>query len=91
MAGFLLQQLVNALAISAIYALIALLPRWSMACRLIQLPHSSDLFMSGAHIAFSAGGWKSLSGRRGHHPGAPRLRRDLLAVGLLGVGIEATA
>ena len=52
MAGFLLQQLVNALTIGAIYALIAL--GYTMVygvLRLINFAHS-ELFMSGAHIAF---------------------------------------
>jgi branched-chain amino acid transport system permease protein len=92
-AGFLLQQLVNALTVGALYALIAL--GYTMVygvLRLINFAHS-EMFMTGAHLAFfllAAGA--SLSGS------AVAVLVVLAvfvitfaAIGLLGVGIEAVA
>jgi len=93
MTGFLLQQLVNALTIGAIYALIAL--GYTMVygvLRLINFAHS-ELFMSGAHIAFFL-----LAAASAFAGGAIGTLLVLLVfvatfvtVGLLGVGIEAAA
>jgi branched-chain amino acid transport system permease protein len=93
MAGFLLQQLVNALTIGAIYALIAL--GYTMVygvLRLINFAHS-ELFMLGAHIAYF------LLAVAAAYAGGAALTLVLLlvfaatfiVVGLLGVGIEAAA
>ncbi len=93
MAGFLLQQLVNALTIGAIYALIAL--GYTMVygvLRLINFAHS-ELFMLGAHIAYF------LLAAATIYTGGAALTLLLLlvfvatfiVVGLLGVGIEAAA
>jgi len=91
--GFLIQQLVNALTLGAIYALIAL--GYTLVyglLRLINFAHS-ERFMVGGHVAFfllAAGA--SLSGG----PAAilfvfAVFVATFVAVGLLGVGIEATA
>ena len=93
MVGFLLQQLVNALTIGAIYALIAL--GYTMVygvLRLINFAHS-ELFMLGAHIAYF------LLAVAAAYAGGAALTLVLLlvfaatfiVVGLLGVGIEAAA
>jgi branched-chain amino acid transport system permease protein len=93
MAGFLLQQLVNALTIGAIYALIAL--GYTMVygvLRLINFAHS-ELFMLGAHIAYF------LLAAVAAYTGGTAFTLVLLlvfvatfvVVGLLGVGIEAAA
>jgi branched-chain amino acid transport system permease protein len=92
MAGFLLQQLVNALTIGAIYALIAL--GYTMVygvLRLINFAHS-ELFMLGAHVAYF------LLAAAAVYAGGTTLTVVLLvfvatfvAVGLLGVGIEVAA
>ncbi|HEX3499467.1 MAG TPA: branched-chain amino acid ABC transporter permease [Stellaceae bacterium] len=93
MAGFLLQQLVNALTIGAIYALIAL--GYTMVygvLRLINFAHS-ELFMLGAHISYF------LLAVAAANAGGAALTLVLLlvfaatfvVVGLIGVGIEAAA
>jgi branched-chain amino acid transport system permease protein len=89
----LLQQLVNALTIGAIYALIAL--GYTMVygvLRLINFAHS-ELFMSGAHVAFFL--LAAASAFWGGAAGAILVLLVFVAtfaiVGLLGVGIEATA
>jgi branched-chain amino acid transport system permease protein len=93
MTGFLLQQLVNALTIGAIYALIAL--GYTMVygvLRLINFAHS-ELFMSGAHIAFFL--LAAASAFSGGAAGTILILLIFVAtfiiIGLLGVGIEATA
>jgi branched-chain amino acid transport system permease protein len=93
MAGFLLQQLVNALTIGAVYALIAL--GYTMVygvLRLINFAHS-ELFMLGAHIAYFL-----LAAAAAYSGGVALTLLMLLVfvatfiiVGLLGVGIEAAA
>jgi branched-chain amino acid transport system permease protein len=93
MAGFLLQQLVNALTIGAVYALIAL--GYTMVygvLRLINFAHS-ELFMLGAHIAYFL-----LAVAAAYSGGVALTLLMLLVfvatfiiVGLLGVGIEAAA
>src|SRR5690242_9780388 len=91
--AFLLQQLINALTIGALYALIAL--GYTMVygvLRLINFAHS-EMFMTGAHLAFfllAAGA--TLSGS----PAAVVavvvvFILTFAAIGLLGVGIEAMA
>jgi branched-chain amino acid transport system permease protein len=87
--AFLLQQLINALTIGAIYALIAL--GYTMVygvLRLINFAHS-EMFMTGGHVAvfllaigasFSGPGWVLLV-----------FGVTFVAIGFLGVGIEVTA
>jgi branched-chain amino acid transport system permease protein len=91
--GFLLQQLVNALTIGAIYALIAL--GYTMVygvLRLINFAHS-EMFMGGAHIAFFLLALTaSLTGSTvGVMATLAVFVVTFIAVGLLGVGIEAAA
>jgi branched-chain amino acid transport system permease protein len=91
--GFLIQQLVNALTIGAIYALIAL--GYTMVygvLRLINFAHS-EMFMVGGHLAFFLlAAAASLSGSAvGVLVTLGVFVATFVAVGLLGVGIEATA
>ncbi|MBV8568243.1 MAG: branched-chain amino acid ABC transporter permease [Methylobacteriaceae bacterium] len=93
MIGFLLQQLINALTIGAIYALIAL--GYTMVygvLRLINFAHS-EMFMVGAHIAFFllAAGASIAGGAAGILLVFGVFLATFVAVGVLGVGIEATA
>jgi branched-chain amino acid transport system permease protein len=93
MTGFLVQQLVNALTIGAIYALIAL--GYTMVygvLRLINFAHS-EMFMVGGHVAFFLlAATASLAGSAvGVLAGFAIFVATFVAVGLLGVGIEATA
>ena len=93
MTGFLIQQLVNALTIGAIYALIAL--GYTMVygvLRLINFAHS-EMFMVGGHLAFFLlAATASLSGSGvGVLVTLGVFVATFVAVGLLGVGIEATA
>jgi branched-chain amino acid transport system permease protein len=91
--GFLIQQLVNALTIGAIYALIAL--GYTMVygvLRLINFAHS-EMFMLGGHLAFFL-----LAATASLAAGPTAIVITLavfvavfVAVGLLGVGIEAGA
>jgi branched-chain amino acid transport system permease protein len=86
----LLQQVVNALTVGAIYALIAL--GYTMVygvLRLINFAHS-EMFTAGAFVAvFAAGLLGGVSG----HPGAALLAglAAFVAIGLLGVSVEAVA
>ncbi len=93
MTGFLVQQLINALTIGAIYALIAL--GYTMVygvLRLINFAHS-EMFMVGGHIAFF------LLAATASLAGGPLgvliilgvVVVTFIAVGLLGVGIEIAA
>jgi branched-chain amino acid transport system permease protein len=93
MTAFLIQQLVNALTIGAIYALIAL--GYTMVygvLRLINFAHS-EMFMSGGHIAFFL--LAATAGLVGGPLGVLVLLGVIavtfVAVGLLGVGIEIVA
>jgi branched-chain amino acid transport system permease protein len=93
MTGFLVQQLVNALTIGAIYALIAL--GYTMVygvLRLINFAHS-EMFMVGGHVAFFLlAATASLAGSAvGVLVVFAIYVATFVAVGLLGVGIEATA
>jgi branched-chain amino acid transport system permease protein len=93
MTGFLVQQLVNALTIGALYALIAL--GYTMVygvLRLINFAHS-EMFMVGGHVAFFLfAATASLAGSAvGVLAVAAIFVATFVAVGLLGVGIEATA
>jgi branched-chain amino acid transport system permease protein len=93
MTGFLVQQLVNALTVGALYALIAL--GYTMVygvLRLINFAHS-EMFMVGGHIAFFLlAATASLAGSAvGVLAVATIFVATFVAVGLLGVGIEATA
>ncbi|MBV9633108.1 MAG: branched-chain amino acid ABC transporter permease, partial [Methylobacteriaceae bacterium] len=93
MIGFLLQQLINALTIGAIYALIAL--GYTMVygvLRLINFAHS-EMFMVGAHIAFFllAAGASISGGTVGILLVFGVFVATFVAVGVLGVGIEAAA
>jgi branched-chain amino acid transport system permease protein len=90
--AFLLQQLINALTIGAIYALIAL--GYTMVygvLRLINFAHS-EMFMTGGHVAvfllaigasFSGPGWVLLV--------FAVFVATFVAIGFLGVGIEVAA
>ena len=75
MTGFLVQQLVNALTVGAIYALIAL--GYTMVygvLRLINFAHS-EMFMVGGHVAFFLlAATASLAGSRARR--ARRVRRS---------------
>ncbi|MBV9246926.1 MAG: branched-chain amino acid ABC transporter permease, partial [Methylobacteriaceae bacterium] len=91
--GFLLQQLINALTIGAIYALIAL--GYTMVygvLRLINFAHS-EMFMVGAHIAFFllAAAASINGGPIGIVLVFGVFVATFVAVGVLGVGIEAAA
>ena len=93
MTGFLVQQLVNALTIGALYALIAL--GYTMVygvLRLINFAHS-EMFMVGGHVAFFLlAATASLAGSAlGVLAVFAIFVATFVAVGLLGVGIEATA
>jgi branched-chain amino acid transport system permease protein len=93
MTGFLVQQLVNALTVGALYALIAL--GYTMVygvLRLINFAHS-EMFMVGGHVAFFLlAATASLAGSPvGVLAVAAIFVVTFVAVGLLGVGIEATA
>jgi branched-chain amino acid transport system permease protein len=93
MTGFLVQQLVNALTVGALYALIAL--GYTMVygvLRLINFAHS-EMFMVGGHVAFFLlAATASLAGSAvGVLAVAAIFVATFVAVGLLGVGIEATA
>jgi branched-chain amino acid transport system permease protein len=93
MTGFLVQQLVNALTIGALYALIAL--GYTMVygvLRLINFAHS-EMFMVGGHVAFFLfAATASLAGSAvGVLAVAAIFVVTFVAVGLLGVGIEAIA
>ena len=93
MTGFLIQQLVNALTIGAIYALIAL--GYTMVygvLRLINFAHS-EMFMVGGHVAFFllAATASLAGGPIGVLVMFAVFVATFVAVGLLGVGIEATA
>lgn len=93
MAGFLLQQLVNALTIGAIYALIAL--GYTMVygvLRLINFAHS-EMFMVGAHVSFFllAASASYLAGPLGVLVVLGIMAITFVVVGLLGVGIEIAA
>jgi branched-chain amino acid transport system permease protein len=86
---FLIQQLVNALTVGAIYALIAL--GYTMVygvLRLINFAHS-ELFTAGAYIAFLLVGLLGAIGHPGLAVAAALL--TFVAIGLLGVTIEALA
>jgi branched-chain amino acid transport system permease protein len=91
--GFLIQQLVNALTIGAIYALIAL--GYTMVygvLRLINFAHS-EMFMLGGHLAFFL---LAATASLAAGPAAILITLAVfvavfVAVGLLGVGIEAGA
>ena len=90
--AFLLQQLINALTIGAIYALIAL--GYTMVygvLRLINFAHS-EMFMTGGHVAF----FLLVLGAGLAGPGWTLFVLVVLvltftAIGLLGVGIEVAA
>jgi branched-chain amino acid transport system permease protein len=91
--GFLVQQLVNALTIGAIYALIAL--GYTMVygvLRLINFAHS-EMFMVGGHVGFFllAAAASLTGGPAGVLVVFAIFVATFIAVGLLGVGIEATA
>ena len=91
--GFLVQQLVNALTIGALYALIAL--GYTMVygvLRLINFAHS-EMFMVGGHVAFFllAATASLAGGALGVLAVFAIFVATFVAVGLLGVGIEATA
>ncbi len=93
MTGFLVQQLVNALTVGALYALIAL--GYTMVygvLRLINFAHS-EMFMVGGHVAFFLlAATASLAGSAvGVLAMSAIFVATFVAVGLLGVGIEATA
>ena len=93
MTGFLVQQLVNALTVGALYALIAL--GYTMVygvLRLINFAHS-EMFMVGGHVAFFLlAATASLAGSAlGVLAVSAIFVATFVAVGLLGVGIEATA
>jgi len=81
---YLLQQALNALQLSSIYALIAL--GYTMVygiLRMINFAHG-DLFMVGAFFSFIIATFAKL-------PFVPTLLLSMLGVGLLGVGIERVA
>jgi branched-chain amino acid transport system permease protein len=81
---YLLQQSLNALQLSSIYALIAL--GYTMVygiLRMINFAHG-DLFMVGAFFSFMIATFAKL-------PFVPTLLLSMLGVGLLGVGIERVA
>jgi len=81
---YLLQQALNALQLSSIYALIAL--GYTMVygiLRMINFAHG-DLFMVGAFFSFMIATFAKL-------PFIPSLLLSMLGVGLLGVGIERVA
>jgi branched-chain amino acid transport system permease protein len=93
MTGFVVQQLVNAVTVGAVYALIAL--GYTMVygvLRLINFAHS-ELFMLGAHVAYF------LVAASAAYSGSAVYTLLVLvvfvltfaAIGLLGVGIEAAA
>jgi len=91
--SFLIQQLVNALTIGAIYALIAL--GYTMVygvLRLINFAHS-EMFMVGGHVAFFLfAASASLSGSAlGVLVTLGVFAATFVVVGLLGVGIEEAA
>jgi branched-chain amino acid transport system permease protein len=93
MTGFLVQQLVNALTIGALYALIAL--GYTMVygvLRMINFAHS-EMFMVGGHIAFFLlAATASLAGSAlGVLAVFSIFALTFIIVGVLGVGIEATA
>ena len=93
MTGFLVQQLVNALTIGALYALIAL--GYTMVygvLRLINFAHS-EMFMAGGHVAFFllAATASLAGGALGVLVVFAIIVVTFVAVGLLGVGIEAAA
>ena len=90
MAALVLQQTINALTVGAIYALIAL--GYTMVygvLRLINFAHS-EMFTAGAFVAVSAA---SLLGGVAGHPEIALLSGliTFLAIGLLGVSVEAVA
>jgi branched-chain amino acid transport system permease protein len=86
----LVQQIVNALTVGSIYALIAL--GYTMVygvLRLINFAHS-EMFTAGAFVAVAAAG---LMGGVAGHPGVALLAglAAFVAIGLLGVSVEAVA
>src|ERR1700684_4638349 len=90
MATLVLQQLINALTVGAIYALIAL--GYTMVygvLRLINFAHS-EMFTAGAFVAVAAAG--VLGGVAGH-PGLAMLAGLIafVAIGLLGVSVGLVA
>ncbi len=90
MATIVLQQVINALTVGAIYALIAL--GYTMVygvLRLINFAHS-EMFTAGAFVAVFAAG---LLGGVAGHPGIALLAGliTFVAIGLLGVSVEAVA
>jgi branched-chain amino acid transport system permease protein len=88
--ALILQQLINALTVGAIYALIAL--GYTMVygvLRLINFAHS-EMFTAGAFVAVFAAG---LLGGVAGHPGVAVLAGliTFVAIGLLGITVEAVA